>query len=143
MLTTHRLCETNEITRKHQTKSIFKVIILTTFLVTLTACGSQYIWVNSNSPQTDFAVDQYECTSLANRSIPIFDSSNYMPPPSINEGPRPNLECNNPNLSGVNCFSGTGQSAIPPSDEQLLGQTHYQQFVTQCLEKRGWRKKEK
>jgi len=106
----------------------------------LTACASQFTWVNPSNPKADFAVAHYECTSLANQSVNIFDSSSYVPPPAINEGPRTNLGCNNPGVSPVNCFSGTPQSAIPLTDSQLLGQTNYERFVTQCLERRGWQR---
>ena len=106
----------------------------------LTACASQFTWVNPSNPKADFAVAQYECTNLANQSVNIFDSSNYVPPPVINEGARTNLGCNNLGVSPVNCFSGTPQSAIPLTDSQLLGQTNYERFVSQCLERRGWQR---
>jgi hypothetical protein len=117
-----------------------KAIFLIALGLLLTACASQFTWVNPSNPKADFAVAQYECTSLANKSVNIYDSSNYVPPPAINEGPRANLGCNNPGVSPVNCFSGTPQSAIPLTDAQLLGQTNYERFVSQCLERRGWQK---
>ena len=117
-----------------------KLATLTALGLNLIACASQFTWVNPSNPKADFAVAHYECTSLANRSVPVFDASSYAPPPAINEGPRANLSCNNPGASPVNCFSGTPQSAIPLTDAQLLGQTNYERFVSQCLEQRGWQK---
>jgi hypothetical protein len=109
-------------------------------LLTLTACTTQYTWTNPQKPSASYAADELECTTLANRSVPVFDSSSYMPPPAINEGPRANPGCNNPGVSAVNCFSSTPQSVIPLSDSQRLGQTTYQRFVDQCLSQRGWQK---
>ena len=117
-----------------------KILFLVILGLILTGCASQFNWVNPSNPKADFAVAQYECTNLANQSINIFDSSSYAPPPAINEGPRANSSCNNPGVSPVNCFSSTPQSAIPLTDSQLLGQTNYERFVTQCLERRGWQK---
>jgi hypothetical protein len=117
-----------------------KILFLVILGLILTGCASQFNWVNPSNPKADFAVAQYECTNLANQSINIFDSSSYAPPPAINEGPRANSSCNNPGASPVNCFSSTPQSAIPLTDSQLLGQTNYERFVTQCLERRGWQK---
>ena len=117
-----------------------KIVFLVALGLILTGCASQFTWVNPSNPKADFAVAQYECTNLANQSINIFDSSSYAPPPAINEGPRANSSCNNPGVSPVNCFSSTPQSAIPLTDSQLLGQTNYERFVTQCLERRGWQK---
>lgn len=110
------------------------------FPLVLTACAAKYVWINSQQPSANYAADEYECTTLANRSVPVFDSSSYVPPPAINEGARPNLGCNNPGVSPVNCFSSTPQSVIPLSDNQLLSQTNYGRFVDQCLYQRGWRK---
>ena len=110
------------------------------FLSVLMACTAQYTWTNPQRPSANYATDEYECTSLANRTVPVFDSSNYVPPPAINEGPRVNLGCNNPGVSSVNCFSSTPQSVIPLSDNQLLGKTSYERFVDQCLHERGWQK---
>ena len=104
------------------------------------ACTTQYTWTNPQHPNANYSVDDYECSTLANSNVPVFNSSNYVPPPAINEGPRANLGCNNPGVSSVNCFSSTPQSVIPLSDRQLLGQTTYQQFVEQCLSQRGWQK---
>ena len=109
-------------------------------LLVLLGCAAQYTWTNPQQPSANYAADEYECTTLANRTVPIFDSSNYVPPPAINEGPRANLGCNNPGVSPVNCFSSTPQSVIPLSDNQLLGQTTYQRYVEQCLQQRGWQK---
>jgi hypothetical protein len=117
-----------------------KIVFLVALGLILTGCASQFTWVNPSNPKADFAVAQYECTNLANQSVNIFDSSSYVPPPAINEGPRANLSCNNPGVSPVNCFSGTPQSAIPLTDAQLLGQTNYERFVSQCLERRGWQR---
>lgn len=117
-----------------------KIVFLVALGLILTGCASQFTWVNPSNPKADFAVAQYECTNLANQSVNIFDSSSYVPPPAINEGPRANLSCNSPGVSPVNCFSGTPQSAIPLTDSQLLGQTNYERFVTQCLERRGWQR---
>lgn len=110
------------------------------FSLALVGCTSQYTWTNPQRPSANYAADEYECTTLANRTVPVFDSSSYVPPPAINEGPRPNLGCNNPGVSSVNCFSSTSQSAIPLSDNQLLGETTYDHFVGQCLHQRGWQK---
>jgi len=110
------------------------------FLLVLVACNIQYTWTNPQRPNANYGTDEYECTTLANRTAPVFDSTNYIPPPAINEGPRANLGCNNPGVSPVNCFSSTPQSVIPLSDNQLLGQTTYQRYVEQCLHQRGWHK---
>lgn len=115
----------------------FYYTFLTLFLM---SCATQYTWTNPQRPTANYAVEEYDCTTLANRTVPVFDSSSYIPPPAINEGPRANLGCNNPGVSQVNCFSITPQSAIPLSDKQLLGQTTYQHFVDQCLEQKGWKK---
>ena len=110
------------------------------FVLGLMGCAAQYTWTNPQRPGANYAADEYECTTLANRAVPVFDSSNYVPPPAINEGPRANLGCNNPGVSPVNCFSSTPQSVLPLSDNQLLGQTTYQRYVEQCLHQRGWQK---
>jgi len=109
------------------------------FILILTACTTKYTWTNP-LPSANYSADEYYCTSLANRTVPVFDSSNYVPPPAINEGPRVNLGCNNPGVSPVNCFSSTPQSVIPLTDNQLLGQTTYERYVEQCLHQRGWQK---
>jgi hypothetical protein len=110
------------------------------FAFFLIACSTQYDWINLTQPNANYASDRYECANLANRTASAFDSADYIPPPAINEGARPNLACNSPNLSPVNCFSSTPQSAIPVSDSQLLRQTTYQRFIEQCLNKKGWQK---
>jgi hypothetical protein len=106
----------------------------------LTACTAKYFWINPDYPNANYAADEYECTNLANRSVPVFDSSDYIPPPAIDLSPSPNLGCNNPNVSPVNCYSSSPQSVVPLSDKALLGQTTYQLFVEQCLHKKGWQK---
>lgn len=106
----------------------------------LIACSAQYNWTNPTQPSANYISDEYECSNLANRTMPVFDSTDNIPPPAINEGSRPNLACNNPNISPVNCFSSTPQSVIPLSDSQLLRQTTYQRFIEQCLNKKGWKK---
>ena len=43
----------------------------------------------------------------------LYNASNYVAPPVVNVGPRPNLSCNEIESSPVNCFSATPQSPIP------------------------------
>ena len=114
-------------------KYLFIVVLF--FLI---ACSAQYNWTNPTRLNANYVSDEYECTNLANRTVPAYDSTDYIAPPAINEGARPNLACNNPNLSPVNCFSSTLQSVIPLSDNQLLRQTTYQRFIEQCLYAKGW-----
>jgi hypothetical protein len=115
-------------------------ILYVFLLLVLMGCTVQYTWINPQQPSSNYAADEYECTTLANRTVPVFDSSSYVPPPAMNEGSRANLGCNNPGVSPVNCFSSTPQSVIPLTDNQLLGQTNYKRFVDQCLHQRGWQK---
>jgi len=110
-------------------------------LLVLVACTAEYTWTNSLRPNANYSSDEYECTNLANRTVPIFDSTDYIPPPALNTGSSPNLGCNNSSVSPVNCFSSTPQSVIPYGDNQLLGQSSYQRFVEQCLHQRGWQKR--
>jgi len=104
------------------------------------SCTTQYTWINPVDPNANYVSDEYECTNLANRTVPAFDSTDYTPLPATNVGSSPNLGCNNSSVSPVNCFSSTPQSIIPLGDNQLLGTTTYQRFVAQCLNKKGWQK---
>jgi hypothetical protein len=104
----------------------------------MSACATNYIWINPTKPSADYQIDLYECGNLANQSIPIYNASDYVPPPVINVGPNVNLSCNEIETSSVNCFSATPQSPIPLTYAQQFGKDDYHQFIDSCLNKRGW-----
>ena len=107
-------------------------------LLGLMGCATPFTWVNPSNSQANYQVDLYHCGNLANRSVPLFDSSDYVPPPVVNVGPESNRACTNIGGSTVNCFSATPQPAIPLTDSQQFGEDDRQQFIDRCLERRGW-----
>lgn len=109
----------------------------------LQGCSTVYTWVKPGEPKADYSEDLYNCTSEANRSGSVFNSTDYRAPPVISESPFSNAGCYNPSVSDVNCLSTTPQSSIPQTFNSQLGESSYQIFVDRCMKAKGWKKEAK